>query len=59
MLFGNVAGYGEEDEEQYAVACPGCGASVLFDEEALEEGEVTCPHCGKTITFPLDEEEES
>lgn len=42
-----------EDEENpdYEVKCPDCGADIVVDEDTLLEGEISCPNCGNTLEF--------
>ncbi len=39
------------DESDYEVKCPDCGAEIIVDEDTLIEGEMSCPNCGGELEF--------
>ena len=41
----------DEDNPDYEVKCPDCGAEIVVDEDTLLEGEIDCPNCGNTLEF--------
>ena len=41
----------DEDNPDYVVTCPDCGAEVVVDEDTLIEGEIPCPNCGGVLEF--------
>ncbi len=41
----------DEDNPDYEVKCPDCGADIVVDEDTLLEGEIDCPNCGNTLEF--------
>lgn len=41
----------DEDNPDYEVVCPDCGAEVVVDEDTLIEGEINCPNCGNVLEF--------
>ena len=43
--------FDEEDNPDYEVKCPDCGAEIVVDEDTLLEGEIPCPNCGNTLEF--------
>lgn len=44
-------GLQNEDNPDYEVKCPDCGAEIVVDEDTLLEGEIDCPNCGNTLEF--------
>ena len=51
--------HGDGDEEcEYEVECPACGAQLVLSEEDLDQGVVDCPECGETLELELTEEED-
>ena len=55
-----LEGDGEDDAEdgpvQYAVTCPECGTTSVFEEDELLDGAPKCPNCGKPLDFEVTEE---
>ena len=51
--FCDLDDYDDFDEENpdYEVVCPDCGAEVVVDEDTLIEGEINCPNCGGVLEF--------
>ena len=51
----------DDEEEQYQVTCPTCGAEFICGAEIMEEdAEVECPECGtvlKDFSVELEDEE--
>lgn len=43
--------YFDEDNPEYEVKCPDCGAEIVVDEDTLIEGEMSCPNCGGELEF--------
>ena len=43
--------FDEEDNPDYEVKCPDCGAEIVVDEDTLLEGEIPCRNCGNTLEF--------
>ena len=43
--------YGEDDEEDFDVECPGCGELIQIDLGTLHEGSIECPGCDETLEF--------
>jgi len=43
--------YGEDQEEDFDVECPGCGELIQIDLGTLQEGSVECPGCDETLEF--------
>ena len=41
----------DEDNPNYEVKCPDCGAEIVVDEDTLIEGEMSCPNCGGELEF--------
>lgn len=41
----------DEENPDYEVVCPDCGAEVVVDEDTLIEGEISCPNCGGVLEF--------
>ncbi len=41
----------DEDNPDYEVKCPDCGAEIVVDEDTLLEGEINCPNCGNELEF--------
>ncbi len=41
----------DEENPDYEVTCPDCGAEVVVDEDTLIEGEINCPNCGGVLEF--------
>lgn len=41
----------DEENPDYEVTCPDCGAEVVVDEDTLIEGEIPCPNCGGVLEF--------
>lgn len=41
----------DEENPDYQVVCPDCGAEIMVDEDTLIEGEINCPACGGIIEF--------
>ncbi len=41
----------DEDNFDYEVKCPDCGAEIVVDEDTLIEGEISCPNCGNELEF--------
>ena len=49
--------YDDYDEENpdYEVKCPDCGAEIVVDEDTLIEGEMCCPNCGGELEFDFSD----
>jgi hypothetical protein len=45
----------DDNETQYIVNCPSCGATVTLTEDQLSEGSMDCPCCGETLEFNYDD----
>ena len=41
----------DENNPEYEVKCPDCGAEIVVDEDTLIEGEMNCPNCGGELEF--------
>lgn len=46
----SVVDYVDENPE-YEVKCPDCGAEIVVDEDTLIEGKMNCPNCGGELEF--------
>ena len=46
----------EDGPVQYAVTCPDCGTTSVFEEDELLDGAPKCPNCGKALDFEVTEE---
>ncbi len=44
-------GFDDEENPDYEVKCPDCGAEIVVDEDTLLEGEINCPNCGNELEF--------
>lgn len=43
--------FDDEENPDYEVKCPDCGAEIVVDEDTLLEGEINCPNCGNELEF--------
>lgn len=48
----------QEDEAEYEVTCPNCGAVTTVDEDTLLNQELVCPNCGAAFDIELAPDEE-
>ncbi len=46
-----------EDDAEYEVTCPNCGAVTAVDEDTLLSQELVCPNCGAAFDIELAPEE--
>lgn len=46
-----------EDDAEYEVTCPNCGAVTAVDEDTLLNQELVCPNCGAAFDIELAPEE--
>lgn len=49
--FDDEPDYDDEENPDYEVKCPDCGAEIVVDEDTLLEGEIACPNCGNELEF--------
>ncbi len=47
----------QEDDAEYEVTCPNCGAVTTVDEDTLLKEELVCPNCGAAFDIELAPEE--
>lgn len=47
----------QEDDAEYEVTCPNCGAVTTVDEDTLLNQELVCPNCGAAFDIELAPEE--
>ena len=48
----------DEENPMYEVICPGCGETVVMDEETLLSPDCACPNCGTSFEIDFDEDED-
>nr|WP_317402630.1 CD1247 N-terminal domain-containing protein [uncultured Gemmiger sp.] len=46
-----------DDDAEYEVTCPNCGAVTAVDEDTLLNQELVCPNCGAAFDIELAPEE--
>lgn len=51
-------GDAQEDDAEYEVTCPNCGAVTTVDEDTLLNEELVCPNCGAAFDIELAPEED-
>lgn len=47
----------DDDDAEYEVTCPNCGAVTAVDEDTLLNQELVCPNCGAAFDIELAPEE--